>query len=45
MRYKRHIQAENGGKGGKPESTGKQGADHFIEVPLGAVSYDQHTNE
>ena len=45
LRYKRHIKAENGGNGGKQESTGKQGADHFIEVPLGAVAYDHDTNE
>jgi GTP-binding protein len=45
LRYKRHIKGENGGNGGKQESTGKQGADHFIEVPLGAVAYDYDTNE
>ena len=45
LRYKRHIKAENGGNGGKQESTGKQGADHFIDVPLGAVAYDHDTNE
>jgi GTP-binding protein len=45
LRYKRHIKGENGGNGGKQESTGKQGADHFIEVPLGAVAYDHDTNE
>jgi GTP-binding protein len=45
LRYKRHIKAENGANGGKQESTGKQGADHFIEVPLGAVAYDHDTNE
>lgn len=38
LRYKRHIFAENGAAGGKQQSTGADGKDVIIEVPLGTVA-------
>lgn len=45
LRYQRHIKAEHGGNGGKQQSTGKQGQDVFIEVPLGTIARNGETNE
>lgn len=45
LRYDRHIQAEHGGNGSKSKSTGKQGADKYIEVPCGTVVYNAETGE
>lgn len=45
LRYQRHIKAEHGGNGGKQQSTGKQGEDVIIEVPLGTVARDSDTGE
>jgi GTP-binding protein len=45
LRYDRHIQAEHGGNGSKDKSTGHQGADVYIEVPLGTVVYNAETGE
>ena len=45
LRYDRHIHAEHGGNGGKNKSTGKQGADAYIEVPCGTVVYNAETGE
>ena len=45
LRYDRHIHAEHGGNGSKNKSTGKQGADAFIEVPCGTVVYNAENGE
>ena len=45
LRYDRHVHAEHGGNGSKDKSTGKQGADAYIEVPLGTVAYNAETGE
>lgn len=45
LRYDRHIRAEHGGNGSKSKSTGKQGADKYIEVPCGTVVYNAETGE
>ena len=45
LKYKRHIKAGHGGDGGKSESTGAQGKDEIIEVPLGTVAKDAETGE
>lgn len=45
LRYDRHIQAEHGENGGKCKSSGKQGADKYIEVPCGTVVYNAETGE
>ena len=45
LRYDRHIQAEHGGNGSKNKSSGKQGANAYIEVPCGTAVYDAETGE
>lgn len=45
LRYKRHIFAENGGPGGSQQSTGADGKDVIIEVPLGTVARIAETND
>lgn len=45
LRYDRHIQAEHGGNGSKNKSSGKQGANSYIEVPCGTAVYDAETGE
>jgi len=37
LKYKKHIKAENGKSGSKSNSTGANGEDVIIEVPLGTV--------
>lgn len=38
LKYKRHIHAGNGAGGGAQQSTGADGKDKIIEVPLGTVA-------
>jgi len=45
LRYKRHIFAENGGPGGSQQSTGADGKDVIIEVPLGTVAKIAETDD
>ncbi|MGA9327269.1 MAG: GTPase ObgE [Salegentibacter sp.] len=45
LKFKRHIKAEHGGNGGKQRSSGADGADEYIEVPLGTVIRDTETQE
>lgn len=45
LKFKRHIKAEHGEHGGKQRSTGADGADEYIEVPLGTVIRDTETQE
>lgn len=45
LKFKRHIKAEHGEHGGKQRSTGADGADEYIDVPLGTVIRDSNTNE
>ena len=45
LKFKRHIKAEHGENGGKQRSSGAQGSDEYIEVPLGTVIRDTETNE
>jgi len=45
LRYKRHIFAENGGPGGQQLSTGADGKDIIIEVPLGTIAKQESTGE
>ena len=44
LRFTRHLRAEKGGNGGKQRSTGKDGEDIFIEVPLGTIVNDAEGN-
>ncbi len=45
LRYKRHIFATNGTSGGENRSTGKDGQDQIIEVPIGTTVFDAETGE
>ncbi|MGB8705433.1 MAG: GTPase ObgE [Gillisia sp.] len=45
LKFKRHIRAEHGEHGGKQTSTGADGADAYIEVPLGTVIRDTETQK
>jgi len=45
LKFKRHVKAEHGGNGSKQRSSGAQGNDEIIEVPLGTVIRDTDTNE
>ncbi len=45
LKFKRHIRAEHGEHGGKQTSTGADGGDEFIEVPLGTVIRDTETQK
>jgi len=45
LKFKRHVKAEHGGNGSKQRSSGAQGSDEYIEVPLGTVIRDTETNE
>lgn len=45
LKFKRHIRAGHGENGGKQTSTGADGEDVFIEVPLGTVIRDTETQE
>jgi GTP-binding protein len=45
LRYKKHIFATSGEAGGQQESTGANGKDILVEVPLGTVAKDAETGE
>jgi GTP-binding protein len=45
LRYQRHVFAGNGVGGGSQTSTGADGKDVFIEVPLGTVARNGETEE
>lgn len=45
LKFKKHITAGNGGSGGKQRSTGADGEDVVVEVPLGTVARDAETGE
>jgi GTP-binding protein len=45
LRYQRHIFAGNGVGGGSQQSSGAEGKDVFIEVPLGTVARNGETEE
>jgi GTP-binding protein len=44
-KFKRHFRAEHGGNGSKSRSTGADGADVYMDVPLGTVIRDKETAE
>ncbi|MFT4733710.1 MAG: GTP-binding protein [Algoriphagus sp.] len=43
LRYKKHIRAGNGVRGSGSRSTGAQGKDMYIDVPMGTVIKDAET--
>jgi len=45
LKFKKHNKAEHGGDGSKSRSTGKDGADVYIDVPLGTIVRDIETEE
>ncbi len=45
LRYERHILATAGASGSAKRSTGADGQDRIIEVPVGTVVYDAETGE
>lgn len=45
LKYKKHVFAGEGESGGSSRSTGADGADMIIEVPLGTVAKDAETGE
>lgn len=45
LKYKKHVIASDGEHGGKQKSTGANGQDQYIEVPLGTVVRDAETQE
>ena len=45
LKFRKHVIAENGENGGKSLSTGKDGGDEILEVPLGTVARDFETGE
>ena len=45
LKYTKHIFAQDGENGGKNQCFGKDGADVYVEVPLGTIVRDADTNE
>ena len=45
LRYHKNILAEDGERGSKNNSSGKDGKDIIIEVPLGTIARDEETGE
>jgi len=45
LKFKRHFKAGHGGAGGKQTSTGANGTDVYIEVPLGTVVKNTNNEE
>ncbi len=45
FKFKQHFKAGHGGDGGKNRSSGPDGNDEIIEVPLGTVVRDTETNQ
>lgn len=45
LKFKRHFRATHGGHGGKQTSTGADGEDIYIDVPLGTVIRDSETQD
>ncbi len=45
LKFRKHFKAEHGGGGGKSRSTGKDGEDKYIDVPLGTIVKDGETQE
>ncbi|MDT0645482.1 GTPase ObgE [Zunongwangia sp. F260] len=45
LKFKRHVRAEHGGNGSKSRSSGSDGSDEYVDVPLGTVIRDTETEE
>ncbi len=45
LKYRKHIKGENGDPGGKSRSSGADGEDVVLEVPLGTIAKNAETGE
>jgi len=45
LKFKKHFKAGHGGHGSKSRSTGADGEDVYVDVPLGTVIRDTETND
>jgi len=45
LKYRKHVMAGHGGSGGKQCSTGADGEDIILDVPLGTLAKDAETGE
>ena len=45
LKFKRHLKAGHGGNGAKSRSTGHDGEDTYIDVPLGTTIKDTETDK
>jgi GTP-binding protein len=45
LKYKKHIFAKHGGAGSGNHSSGKDGEDKYLEVPLGTIAKNSETGE
>lgn len=45
LKFKKHFRAVQGGDGSKSRSSGKDGEDIYIDVPLGTIVRDSETND
>lgn len=45
LKYRKHVKAGHGQNGGASESTGAEGKDEILEVPLGTIAKDPDTGE
>ncbi|MDE6670386.1 MAG: GTPase ObgE, partial [Muribaculaceae bacterium] len=45
LRYQRHIFATDGERGGESRSSGRDGEDRIIEVPVGTTVFDAETGQ
>ncbi|MFY8189240.1 MAG: GTPase ObgE [Flavobacterium sp.] len=45
LKFVKHVRAGHGGDGGSSRSTGHDGEDCYVDVPLGTVVRDQETHE
>jgi GTP-binding protein len=45
LKHKRHVKAGHGESGSKSTSTGAEGVDVYVDVPLGTVAKDAETGE
>lgn len=45
LKYKRHIKTKHGEDGSSSRSTGAEGEDVYVEVPLGTIAKDGETGE
>jgi GTPase len=45
LKFKKHFKADHGGHGSKSRSTGADGEDVYVDVPLGTVVRDPESNE